>query len=66
MDSQIGSARLKWALGLLGRMKPELRLPLCEPAEATRSAVRKALAHLGLLGPNLLVRGVARAVSHVH
>lgn len=55
---------VKWALGLMGRMKPELRLPLCEPAEATRTAVRKALTQLGLLGPNLLVRSAARALSH--
>jgi 4-hydroxy-tetrahydrodipicolinate synthase len=47
---------LKWALHLLGRMTPELRLPLCEPAEATRIGVRTALTQLGLLGPSLLVR----------
>jgi 4-hydroxy-tetrahydrodipicolinate synthase len=56
---------LKWALGLMGRMTPEVRLPLCEPAESTRSAVRKALIQLGLLGPNRVVRTVARALSHV-
>jgi len=55
---------VKWALGLMGRMKPDVRLPLCEPAEATRTAVRKALTQLGLLGPNLLVRSAARALSH--
>jgi len=54
---------VKWALGLTGRMKPELRLPLCEPAETTRTAVRKALTQLGLLGPNLLVRSAAHALS---
>jgi 4-hydroxy-tetrahydrodipicolinate synthase len=55
---------VKWALGLMGRMRPDVRLPLCEPAEATRTAVRKALTQLGLLGPNLLVRSAARALSH--
>jgi 4-hydroxy-tetrahydrodipicolinate synthase len=55
---------VKWALSLMGRMKPDLRLPLCEPAETTRTAVRKALTQLGLLGPNLLVRSAARALSY--
>ena len=34
---------LKWAMSLLGHMSADLRLPLCEPAETTRAAVRKAL-----------------------
>jgi len=55
---------LKWALSLLGRMSPDLRLPLCEPAEATRIAVRKALAQVGLIGPTLLVRTAAQAHFH--
>ncbi len=55
---------VKWALGLMGRMKPYLRLPLCEPAETTRTAIRKALTQLRLLGPNLLVRSAARALSY--
>jgi 4-hydroxy-tetrahydrodipicolinate synthase len=54
---------LKWAMSLLGHMSAELRLPLCEPAETTRAAVRKALTQLGLLGPNLLMRNAARALS---
>ncbi len=54
---------LKWALSLLGHMSAELRLPLCEPGEETRMAIRKALAHLGLIGPHLLVRNAARALS---
>jgi 4-hydroxy-tetrahydrodipicolinate synthase len=53
---------LKWALSLLGHMSPELRLPLCEPAETTRSVVRKALAQLGLIGPQLL-RSAARVLA---
>jgi 4-hydroxy-tetrahydrodipicolinate synthase len=55
---------LKWALGLLGRMAPELRMPLCEPAETTRSAVRKALTQLGLVGPHLFATGAQGARSH--
>jgi 4-hydroxy-tetrahydrodipicolinate synthase len=55
---------VKWALGLMGRMAPELRLPLCEPAEATRTALRKALTQLGLLGPSLLVRSASRVLSY--
>jgi 4-hydroxy-tetrahydrodipicolinate synthase len=54
---------LKWALSLLGHMSAELRLPLCEPAETTRGVVRKALTQLGLIGPNLLLRNAARALS---
>jgi 4-hydroxy-tetrahydrodipicolinate synthase len=56
---------LKWAMSLLGHMSAELRLPLCEPAETTRGAVRKALTQLGLIGPNLLMRSAARALSFV-
>ena len=54
---------LKWALGLVGRMSAEVRLPLCEPGEATRMAVQQALAQLGLVGPHLLVRKAAQIVS---
>jgi 4-hydroxy-tetrahydrodipicolinate synthase len=54
---------LKWALGLVGRMSPEVRLPLCEPSDATRAAVQKAMAQLGLVGPQRLVRKVAQIVS---
>ena len=54
---------LKWALSLTGQMSPELRLPLCLPAETTRSAVRKALSQLGLVGPNLLVRSAHRVLA---
>lgn len=55
---------VKWALGLMGLMCPEVRLPLCEPAEATRVAVRKALLHLGIIGSNVLARSAARALSY--
>jgi len=54
---------LKWALGLMGRMRPDVRLPLCGPGDATRSAVQKALAQLGLVGPHMLVRNLARVAS---
>jgi 4-hydroxy-tetrahydrodipicolinate synthase len=54
---------LKWAMSLLGHMSAELRLPLCEPGETTKTAVRKALTQLGLIGPNLLVRSAARVLS---
>ena len=55
---------LKWALHLMGHMSPELRLPLCEPAETTQALVRRALARRGLIGRNLLVRGTVRALSY--
>jgi DNA-binding LacI/PurR family transcriptional regulator len=44
-------------------MSPEVRLPLCEPSDATRAAVQKAMAQLGLVGPQRLVRKVAQIVS---
>jgi 4-hydroxy-tetrahydrodipicolinate synthase len=50
---------LKWALGLTGQMGPALRLPLCEPGEATRKTVQTALAQLGLVGPHPLARSAA-------
>jgi len=61
--SESNPVPLKWAMSLMGHMSAELRLPLCEPAEETRSQIRKALAQLGLIGPNLLVRNAARALS---
>jgi 4-hydroxy-tetrahydrodipicolinate synthase len=54
---------VKWALGLMGRMSPVLRLPLCGPSDATRAMVQKALAQLGLVGPHILVRSAARVMS---
>jgi 4-hydroxy-tetrahydrodipicolinate synthase len=54
---------LKWALALLGRMSAEVRLPLCGPSDATRTAVQKALAQLGLVGPHILVRTAARVTT---
>jgi 4-hydroxy-tetrahydrodipicolinate synthase len=54
---------LKWALSLLGRMRPDVRLPLYGPSEPTQAAVQKALAQLGLVGPHILVRSTARVVS---
>ena len=39
----------KWALSLLGKIDPELRLPLCEISDPTKQAVQRALAQLGLL-----------------
>jgi 4-hydroxy-tetrahydrodipicolinate synthase len=50
---------VKWALSLLGRMSPEVRLPLCGPSDATRTAVQKALAQLGLVGPRGLIPSAA-------
>jgi 4-hydroxy-tetrahydrodipicolinate synthase len=41
----------KYAMSLLGVMNTELRLPLTEPDEASRKAVREALAMAGLLEP---------------
>lgn len=54
---------LKWALHLMGHMRAEVRLPLCEPGETTRALVRRALSRLGLVGPHPLVRGAIQALS---
>jgi hypothetical protein len=51
---------------LLGKMSPELRLPLCMPAETTQSAVRKAMLQLGFIGSNALAQGVIRVLSSVN
>jgi 4-hydroxy-tetrahydrodipicolinate synthase len=40
---------LKHALFLMGRMRPDLRLPLCTAAPATRALVAEALTRLGLI-----------------
>lgn len=45
-----GVSGAKYALSLLGRCTPEVRLPLQEPGEATRNAIRAAMERLGVLG----------------
>jgi 4-hydroxy-tetrahydrodipicolinate synthase len=39
---------LKFALGELGRINPQLRPPLCEPSEENRGRIRRVLADYGL------------------
>lgn len=39
----------KYALARLGRMQPDVRLPITQPAPASQAAVDAALAHAGLL-----------------
>ena len=46
---------VKAALGMMGRLFPEFRLPLCEPSEATCHLVRKALRCLDLLPSEVVV-----------
>ena len=38
----------KYALSRLGKMAPDVRLPICEPSTAAKAAVDAALAHAGL------------------
>jgi 4-hydroxy-tetrahydrodipicolinate synthase len=38
----------KYALAKMGRMEPEVRLPICEPSAASKAAVDAALVHAGL------------------
>lgn len=42
-------APVKYAVSLLGRCEPNVRLPLVETGDATRTAVREAMVHAGLL-----------------
>ena len=39
----------KYALARLGKMTPEVRLPICEPCAASKAAVDAGLAHAGLI-----------------
>jgi 4-hydroxy-tetrahydrodipicolinate synthase len=39
---------VKFAASVLGLCAPDIRLPLVEPGESTRAAVREAMAHAGL------------------
>jgi 4-hydroxy-tetrahydrodipicolinate synthase len=39
----------KYALARLGKMTPEVRLPICEPGAASKAAVDAGLTHAGLL-----------------
>ena len=39
----------KYALARLGKMTPEVRLPICEPSAASKAAVDAGLAHAGLI-----------------
>ena len=40
---------IKYAVSLLGHCTPEARLPMVPVAESTRTAVRQAMVHAGLL-----------------
>jgi len=42
-------APVKYAASLLGLCEPDVRLPLVPPSDATRSRVREAMVHAGLL-----------------
>jgi 4-hydroxy-tetrahydrodipicolinate synthase len=39
----------KYALGLLGRVRPDTRLPLIAVSQATEALIRRAMVHAGLL-----------------
>jgi 4-hydroxy-tetrahydrodipicolinate synthase len=51
---------VKWAMALMGRMSPRLRLPLCLPAELTQNAIQSALIPLGREELQILVRGAQK------
>jgi 4-hydroxy-tetrahydrodipicolinate synthase len=51
---------LKWAMALMGRMSPRLRLPLCLPADSTRKAIQSALMPLGRDELQILVRSAQK------
>ena len=41
---------VKWALSLLGRCRPDLRLPLVLPALQAQEQIRRAISQLGAMG----------------
>lgn len=43
---------VKYALSLLGKIAPEIRLPLVLPSEENRQRIRSVMAHYGLWEPN--------------
>jgi 4-hydroxy-tetrahydrodipicolinate synthase len=47
---EAGVTGAKYGLSLLGRVREEVRLPLAPSTEATKTAIRAALVHAGLLG----------------
>ncbi|MBI3330628.1 MAG: 4-hydroxy-tetrahydrodipicolinate synthase [Candidatus Omnitrophica bacterium] len=47
---------VKTAMGLLGLIEPELRLPLCEMSEANEARLRQALEAYGLLKPGVALK----------
>ena len=55
---------VKAALGMMGRLLPEFRLPLCEPSEATRHVVRKALLCLELIPSGTVIPTAAWGRRH--
>ena len=52
---------VKTAMGLMGLLTPELRLPLCEMSEANHARLREALAVYGLLGTPSRAKPSARS-----
>jgi 4-hydroxy-tetrahydrodipicolinate synthase len=40
---------IKAALGLMGKIEPEFRLPLCPPASASLEKIRNVLSKLNLI-----------------
>lgn len=47
---EAGVTGAKYGLSLLGRVREEVRLPLVPSTEATKSAIRAAMVHAGLIG----------------
>ena len=57
LSRESNPAPLKYTLSLLGLMSARLRLPLVEPTEATRCAVRAAVAAIDDRCPGYLIGG---------
>ncbi|HEX3754140.1 MAG TPA: 4-hydroxy-tetrahydrodipicolinate synthase [Rhizomicrobium sp.] len=53
-------APVKYAVSLVGKCIPEVRLPLVEATDAARARVREAMAHAGILPSPLVGEGGAR------
>jgi 4-hydroxy-tetrahydrodipicolinate synthase len=40
---------VKYAVSLLGKGAPDMRLPMVEPSESARAVIRKAMQDVGLI-----------------
>jgi 4-hydroxy-tetrahydrodipicolinate synthase len=49
MFCETNPSPVKYAVSLLGRCAPDMRLPMVEPSEPARATIRKAMQDVGLI-----------------